>query len=124
MMGLVMVGCLAGYLWHNAHPSKVMMGDAGSRPVGLLIGALSLATGNPVILFIVAGVILANGAIGLLKLAFARLLHIGIMRRVRYPLHDHVRGNRGWSDEQVLMRFLLLQTVLMSLLLLLLFKVR
>jgi len=124
MLAFTMVGCLAGYLWHNARPSAVLMGDAGSRPLGLLLGSLGLATGNPVILFVVGGVIFANGATGLAKLAFARLLHVGIFPRVRYPLHDHARQNKGWSDGQVLMRFIIVQMVLMPLLLLLLFKVR
>jgi phospho-N-acetylmuramoyl-pentapeptide-transferase len=124
MLAFLMVGCLAGYLWHNARPSAVLMGDAGSRPLGLLLGSLGLATGNPVILFVVGGVIFANGATGLPKLAFARFLRIGIFPRVRYPLHDHARMNKGWSDGQVLMRFVIVQLVLMPLLLLLLFKVR
>jgi UDP-N-acetylmuramyl pentapeptide phosphotransferase/UDP-N-acetylglucosamine-1-phosphate transferase len=44
MMAFPMVGCLGGYLWHNAHPSAVLMGDAGSRPVGFLLGTLVVAT--------------------------------------------------------------------------------
>ncbi len=46
-MAFIMVGCLAGYLWHNSLPSAVLMGDAGSRPMGLLLGLLVMASGNP-----------------------------------------------------------------------------
>ena len=124
LMAFVTVGCLAGYLWHNAHPSAVLMGDAGSRPLGLLLGMLVLASGNPFLILIVAGVVLVNGATGLLKVALLRFFRIGIFRTVRYPLHDHVRQRWGWSNTQVLVRFMLLQVVGTPILLVLLFKVR
>jgi phospho-N-acetylmuramoyl-pentapeptide-transferase len=123
-MSFVMVGCLAGYLWYNASPSTVLMGDAGSRPVGFLLAILVLACGNPFLIFVVAGVILVNGATGLLKVALLRFFKIGIFRNVRYPLHDHVRHTLGWSNPQVLVRFALLQALGTPLLLLLLLKVR
>ncbi|MBN1874398.1 MAG: phospho-N-acetylmuramoyl-pentapeptide-transferase [Anaerolineae bacterium] len=124
LLAFVMVGCLAGYLWHNAAPSAVLMGDAGSRPMGLLLGMLVLACGNPFLILIVAGVVLINGATGLLKVALLRFFRIGIFQNIRYPLHDHVRHNMGWSNTQVLMRFMLLQAVITPILLVLLFKVR
>ena len=124
LMAFAMVGCLAGYLWHNAYPSAVLMGDAGSRPVGFLLGTLALACGNPFLIFVVAGVVLVNGATGLLKVALLRFFKIGIFKTVRYPLHDHVRQKNGWSNPQVLVRFMLLQAVGMPILLVLLFKVR
>jgi phospho-N-acetylmuramoyl-pentapeptide-transferase len=123
-MAFTMAGCLAGYLWHNASPSAVLMGDAGSRPMGFLMGMLVLASGNPFLIFVVAGVVLVNGATGLLKLALLRFFNIGIFKGVRYPLHDHVRHNLGWSNAQVLVRFMLLQAVVTPILLVFLFKVR
>ena len=124
MLSFVMVGCLSGYLWHNAYPSAVMMGDAGSRPMGLLLGMLVLACGNPFLIFVVAGVVLVNGTTGLLKVALLRFFRIGIFKSVRYPLHDHVRHKHGWSNTQVLVRFMLLQAVGTPILLVLLLKIR
>jgi phospho-N-acetylmuramoyl-pentapeptide-transferase len=124
LMAFVMVGSLAGYLWHNAYPSAVLMGDAGSRPIGFLLGMLVLAGGNPFLILVVAGVVLVNGATGLLKVALLRFFKIGIFKSVRYPLHDHVRQKNGWSSPQVLVRFMLLQAVVTPILLVLLFKVR
>ena len=124
MLAFPMAGCLAGYLWYNAHPSAVLMGDAGSRPIGFLLGTLVLATGNPILILVVAGVVLANGATGLLKVSLMRFFRIGIMRTVRYPLHDHARQNLGWSNSQVLLRFVLLQAIGTPLLLLLVLKIR
>ncbi len=124
MLAFPMAGCLAGYLWYNAHPSTVLMGDAGSRPIGFLLGILVLATGNPVLILVVAGVVLANGATGLLKVSLMRFFRIGIFTGVRYPLHDHARQNLGWSNSQVLLRFVLLQAIGTPLLLLLVLKIR
>ncbi len=124
MLAFIMAGCLAGYLWHNALPSAVLMGDAGSRSIGFLMGVLILASGNPFLIFVVAGIVLLNGATGLLKVALLRFFKIGIFKHVRYPLHDHVRQQLGWSNSQVLVRFMLLQAVFTPLLLLLLLKVR
>jgi phospho-N-acetylmuramoyl-pentapeptide-transferase len=124
MLCFPMVGCLAGYLWHNAHPSAVLMGDAGSRPLGFLLGTLALGTGNPLLLFVVAGVVYVNGATGLLKVALLRFFKIGIFTGVRYPLHDHVRQNLKWSNTQVLLRFGLLQAIGAPVLLLLVLKIR
>ena len=124
IMAFVMVGCLAGYLWHNSYPSAVLMGDAGSRPIGLMLGVLVLASGNPFLILVVAFVVLVNGATGMVKVALLRFFKVGIFGNVRYPLHDHVRHNMGWSNTQVLVRFMLLQAVGTPILLVLLLKIR
>jgi len=124
MMAFAMIGCLASYLWYNCNPSVVLMGDAGSRPIGLLLGVLVLASGNPFLILVVATVVLVNGGTGLLKVALLRFFRIPIFRSVRYPLHDHMRKNLGWSNTQVLVRFMLLQAIGTPLLLVLLLKLR
>ena len=124
IMAFVLVGCLTGYLWHNSYPSAVLMGDAGSRPIGLMLGVLVLACGNPFLILVVAFVVLVNGATGMLKVALLRFFKIGIFGEIRYPLHDHVRHNMGWSNTQVLVRFMLLQAVGTPILLVLLLKIR
>ena len=124
LMALILLGCLTGYLWHNSHPSSVLMGDAGSRPLGLMLGILAVAAGNPFLILVVALVILVNGATGIIKVAMLRFFNIGIFRQIRYPLHDHVRHNLKWSNTQVLVRFMLLQALCTSLLLVLLLKLR
>ena len=68
--------------------------------------------------------VLVNGATGMLKVALLRFFKIGIFHEVRYPLHDHVRHNMGWSNTQVLVRFMLLQAVGTPILLVLLLKIR
>ena len=92
--------------------------------MGLLIGILVMAAGNPFLILVVAGIVLVNGATGLLKVTLLRFFKIKIFQSIRYPLHDHVRHTLGWSNTQVLVRFVLLQAVGTPILLILLFKVR
>jgi phospho-N-acetylmuramoyl-pentapeptide-transferase len=147
----IMVSCvaggLAGYLWYNANPSSVLMGDAGSRFLGLLVGITVLFAGNPFLIVVIAPVVLVNGGTGLLKLLLLILLrklgfdvrrpelltpeeagrqHVFVksLHRFRFPLHDHCRGNLHWSNSQVLIRFVLIQSFLTPLLFVILIKVR
>lgn len=140
-------GALAGYLWHNAEPSLVLMGDAGSRLLGMLVGVAVLAAGNPFLIFVVSPVVLVNGGTGLFKLVLLRGLRrlgfdvrpphtlspdaaskqfalIKALHSIRFPLHDHCRKNKHWSNAQVLMRFVLLQSFLTPLLFVILVKIR
>jgi phospho-N-acetylmuramoyl-pentapeptide-transferase len=124
IMAFLMVGCIAGYLWYNAPPSQVLMGDAGSRPIGLLIGMLVVATNNPLFLLLVGSMLLLNGATGLVKVALLRFFGLKVLSKVRFPLHDHCRKELGWSNSQVLVRFMLLHLGISALLVILALKVR
>jgi len=132
------LGTLSAYLWFNAEPSAMLMGDAGSRPLGLLTGVAVMATGNPFLILVVAPILLVNGGAGLVKLALLRVCKrlgfdtaaetargpLRLLHKIRLPLHDHCRRHLGWSNAQVLMRFTLLQALLIPLLLVLLVKLR
>jgi len=124
IMAFLLVGCIAGYLWYNAPPSQVLMGDAGSRPIGLVIGMLVVATKNPLFLVLVGSMLLLNGATGLMKVALMRFFGLKILGGVRFPLHDHCRKELGWSNSQVLVRFMLVHLGVSALLVILALKVR
>jgi phospho-N-acetylmuramoyl-pentapeptide-transferase len=117
-------GVLMGYLWHNAFPSKVMMGDAGSRALGFFIGVCVLVSGNPFMLLMTSGVILVNGGTGLFKVALLRFFKIRIFHTIRFPLHDHMRKNRAWSPTQVLLKFMIMQMLITLAVVGVFFKVR
>ncbi len=127
IMAFLMAGCVAGYLWYNAAPSAVLMGDSGSRPLGMLMGMLVVATGNPLFLLLVASVIVLNGATGLVTGRNSCLRFLGVrvlVGRPVFPLHDHCRKQLGWSNTQVLVRFMLLHLGLSAVLVTLALKVR
>jgi phospho-N-acetylmuramoyl-pentapeptide-transferase len=105
-------GILMGYLWHNAFPSKVLMGDAGSRALGFFIGVCVIISGNPFLILMTSGVMLINGGTGLLKVALLRFFNIKILHTIRFPLHDHMRKNLSWSPTQVLLKFMIVQILI------------
>ena len=106
---LMFAVCILGYLWYNATPSLLMMGDAGSRAMGVFISIAALKSESPVLYVAVAVVLILYGGIGLLKLTLIRVCHDHILKNVRTPLHDHVRKNMGWSNTQTLFRFAIIQ---------------
>ncbi len=124
IMTFCLVGVLMGYLWHNAFPSSVLMGDAGSRALGFYIGMAVMVTGNPLLIFVTSSIIFVDGGLGLLKVALKRFCHISIFENIRFPLHDHVRKNRGWSPTQVLIKFISIQLLITVALLGIFFKIR
>lgn len=108
-MSLLMVACLLGYLWYNATPSRMMMGDAGSRAMGLFIAIIALRSGHALLYIPFALVLFLDGGLGLIKVALLRFLKIRILKNIRTPLHDHVRKNLGWSNTQTVFKFAILQ---------------
>ncbi|MCI9369968.1 MAG: phospho-N-acetylmuramoyl-pentapeptide-transferase [Lachnospiraceae bacterium] len=109
---LIFVACILGYLWFNATPSMLMMGDAGSRAMGLFIAIASLKTGSPFLYLLVALVLILDGGLGLVKVALLRFLKIKILANTRTPLHDHVRKVWNWSNTQAVYRFAIVQIVI------------
>lgn len=109
---LLFAVCILGYLWYNATPSKLMMGDAGSRSMGLFISIAILKTGCPALYVPIAMVLLLDGGLGLVKVALLRFLKIHILKNTRTPLHDHVRKVWGWSNTQTVFRFAIIQIIL------------
>lgn len=112
LMILIMVACLLGYLWYNATPSLMMMGDAGSRAMGLFIAIIALQCGCVLLYIPFALILILDGGLGLLKVSLLRFLKIKILKNVRTPLHDHARKNMGWSNTQTVFKFAILQIVL------------
>lgn len=108
---LMFVICILGYLWYNATPSRLMMGDAGSRAMGLFISIAALKSENPLLYIPVAIVLILDGGLGLLKVALIRGFKIYILKNTRTPLHDHVRKIKGWSNTQTVFRFAIIQIV-------------
>ena len=111
MIILFVISILA-YLWYNATPSKLMMGDAGSRAMGLFISIAILKTGSPFLYIPVALVLILDGGLGLVKVELLRFLKIRILKNVRTPLHDQVRKVWGWSNTQAVFRFAIIQIMI------------
>lgn len=109
---LLFIVCILGYLWYNATPSNLLMGDAGSRAMGIFISIAILKTGMPLLYIPAAFMLIMDGGLGLLKVLLLRLFKIHIFKNIRMPLHDHVRKGKGWSNTQTVFRFMIIQVVI------------
>lgn len=104
---------LIAYLWYNANPSTMLMGDAGSRAMGMIIAITALMCKNPLLYIPFSAVMIADGGLGLVKVSVIRFLKIkSFLKNVRCPLHDQARKESGWSNTQVVFRFAIIQLVI------------
>ena len=106
---LYFIVVLVAYLWYNANPSSMLMGDAGSRAMGMIIAIAALLCGYPLLYIPFAAVMIFDGGLGLLKVALLRFLKIRILVNTRCPLHDQARKVNEWSNTQVVFRFAIIQ---------------
>jgi phospho-N-acetylmuramoyl-pentapeptide-transferase len=105
-----MVGALLAFLWFNAHPAELFMGDVGALAVGATLGVVALMTGQWLLLPIVGAMFVAEALSVLIQVSWFKITkrRFGEGRRVfkMSPLHYHFELV-GWSETQVMQRFFL-----------------
>lgn len=106
---LALAGATAGFLWFNAHPAKIFMGDTGSLMLGGLAGLFSLIIKKEILLLIIGGVFVAETASVMLQVLAFKLTGKRLFKMA--PLHHHFEL-KGWSEMQVVIRFWLLGGIL------------
>jgi phospho-N-acetylmuramoyl-pentapeptide-transferase len=100
------VGALMGFLWFNANPARVFMGDTGALPLGAALATIALLTGHWLLLPVVGVVFVLNAASDVLQIAYFQTT--GGRRLFRMaPLHNHFEL-AGWPEQQIVARFWLL----------------
>lgn len=109
---LIMVFSILAYLWINAEPSVLIMGDAGSRAIGVFIAVAVLKTHSPLLYIPLAFILIFDGLPGLIKIFFLRFFKIEFFKKTRTPIHDHVRKNLKWSNTQTIFRFTITQILI------------
>ncbi|MDD6788867.1 MAG: phospho-N-acetylmuramoyl-pentapeptide-transferase [Lachnospira sp.] len=109
---LILIVVILAYLWFNSSPSVLLMGDAGSRSIGFLIALSFLKLGYPLLFIPLTILMILDGGLGLVKITLIKVTHRNPLGRVRTPIHDHFRKNKGWSDTQVVARFTVLQALI------------
>ncbi len=108
----LMILVLLPYLWKNSEPSTMLMGDAGSRALGIFLALAIMKTGNILLVIPLCFVICLDGLLGIAKVSIIRFLHLNVMKNIRTPLHDHFRKNKGNSNSQVIYRFCIAQIII------------
>ena len=100
-----MVGALVGFLWWNAAPARIFMGDTGSLAIGSGLAALALATDTQLLLGVVGGLFVMETASVMLQVARFRLRRRRFFRMA--PIHHHFELG-GWPETTVIIRFWIL----------------
>jgi len=108
---VALAGAALGFLWYNAHPAQVFMGDTGSLALGGAIGAVALLLKTEFLLVIVGGVFVAEALSVMVQVGYFKYTarRYGEGRRVLLmaPLHHHFE-KRGWAESKVIIRFWIL----------------
>jgi len=97
------VGALFGFLWFNVHPAQMIMGDAGSLPLGATLGVVALMTGQWLLLPLIAIIPLAEALSVSIQIFYFRITK-GKRFFKMAPIHHHFEL-LGWSETQVVQRF-------------------
>ncbi|MBX6393268.1 MAG: phospho-N-acetylmuramoyl-pentapeptide-transferase, partial [Burkholderiales bacterium] len=105
-----LVGAGLGFLWFNAYPAEVFMGDVGALALGAALGTVAIITRQEIVLFIMGGVFVAETVSVMLQVLYFKLT--GGRRIFRMaPLHHHYELG-GWKETQVVVRFWIITIML------------
>ncbi|MBM3571709.1 MAG: phospho-N-acetylmuramoyl-pentapeptide-transferase [Alphaproteobacteria bacterium] len=104
-----LVGASLGFLWYNAPPAMVFMGDTGSLSVGGALGAISVVTKHEFVLAIVGGLFVLEAVSVIVQVASFKLTGKRVFRMA--PLHHHFE-KKGWQESTIVIRFWIIAAVL------------
>ncbi|MDR1287777.1 MAG: phospho-N-acetylmuramoyl-pentapeptide-transferase [Treponema sp.] len=102
---LAAVGACVGFLWFNAHPAEVFMGDVGSLSLGGVVAVISLVIKKEALCLIIGGVFVLEIASVIIQVLFFRLRKKRVFRMA--PIHHHFELS-GWAETKVVIRFWIL----------------
>jgi phospho-N-acetylmuramoyl-pentapeptide-transferase len=103
------IGAGFGFLWYNAPPAMVFMGDTGSLALGGALGATAMATKHEIVLAIVGGLFVLETVSVIVQVASFKLTGKRVFRMA--PLHHHFE-EKGWSEATIVIRFWIIAFVL------------
>jgi phospho-N-acetylmuramoyl-pentapeptide-transferase len=103
-----LVGASLGFLWYNAHPAEVFMGDVGSLALGGTLGTIAVIIKQEILLFFVGGIFVVEAMSVILQVGSFKLRGKRIFRMA--PLHHHFEL-MGWSESKVIVRFWILALI-------------
>jgi phospho-N-acetylmuramoyl-pentapeptide-transferase len=97
-----LVGAALGFLWYNAHPAEIFMGDVGSLALGGTLGTIAVIIKQEILLFFVGGIFVIEALSVILQVGSFKLRGKRIFRMA--PIHHHFEL-LGWSESKVIVRF-------------------
>jgi phospho-N-acetylmuramoyl-pentapeptide-transferase len=105
-----LVGAGVGFLWYNAYPAQVFMGDVGALALGGVLGTVALATKQEILLAIVGGLFVVEALSVILQVGFFKVSNGRRIFRMA-PLHHHFEL-MGWPEPKVIVRFWIIAIIL------------
>jgi phospho-N-acetylmuramoyl-pentapeptide-transferase len=102
LLAVAMTGACAGFLWWNAAPARIFMGDTGSLALGAALAGLAVVMNLHLLLPIVGGLYVLEAVSVMLQVASYRLFHHRVFRMA--PIHHHFEL-KGWPEVTVIVRF-------------------
>ena len=104
-----LIGAGVGFLWFNAPPAQIFMGDTGSLALGGLLGAIAVAIKHEIVLAVIGGLFVMEALSVIVQVASFKLTGKRVFRMA--PIHHHFE-QLGWSEAQIVMRFWIIAFVL------------
>jgi phospho-N-acetylmuramoyl-pentapeptide-transferase len=104
-----LIGGGLGFLWYNAPPAAVFMGDTGSLALGGALGAIAVATKHEIVLAIVGGIFVVEALSVIIQVAYFK--RTGKRVFLMAPIHHHFE-KRGWVESQIVIRFWIISLIL------------
>jgi phospho-N-acetylmuramoyl-pentapeptide-transferase len=104
-----LIGAGLGFLWYNAPPAMVFMGDTGSLALGGALGAVAVAAKHELVLAIIGGLFVLEAVSVIVQVASFKLTGKRVFRMA--PLHHHFE-QKGWAEPTVVVRFWIISVVL------------
>jgi len=104
-----LIGAGLGFLWFNAPPAQIFMGDTGSLALGGALGSIAVATKHEIVLAIVGGLFVLETVSVIVQVVSFRLTGKRVFRMA--PIHHHFE-HLGWTESQVVIRFWIISFVL------------
>jgi phospho-N-acetylmuramoyl-pentapeptide-transferase len=103
------IGAGIGFLWYNAPPASIFMGDTGSLALGGLIGTIAVATKHEIALAIIGGLFVLEAVSVIVQVVSFRLFGKRVFRMA--PIHHHYE-QKGWTEPQIVIRFWIISIML------------
>jgi phospho-N-acetylmuramoyl-pentapeptide-transferase len=103
------VGAALGFLWYNAPPAQVFMGDTGSLALGGSLGTISVVTKHELVLAIIGGLFVLEALSVIIQVASFKLMGKRVFAMA--PLHHHFE-KKGWSEPTIVIRFWIIAMIL------------
>jgi phospho-N-acetylmuramoyl-pentapeptide-transferase len=109
ILGAALVGGLVGFLWYNAFPAEVFMGDTGSMAIGGALAGFAIMTKTEVLLLLIGGIFLIE-AVSVIVQVFT-FKYLGRRVFLMTPIHHHFEM-KAWSETKIMVRFWILTGIL------------